>query len=71
MRASDRARKITTSQSIMGVVEREHNDATVASSAVLTDTLPQIEQILVSLISPSMRVTLSPLELQDVLVQQL
>lgn len=52
MRASHHTRKITTSQSIMGVVQRVHNDMTVASCTGLMYTLPEIEQILTSLISP-------------------
>lgn len=60
MRAWYRTRKITPSQSIMGVVQRVHNDMTVASSAGLVYTLPEIEQILTSLISPPTRVTFSP-----------
>ena len=36
----------------MGVVQKVHNDMTVASCTVLTYTHPEIEQILMSLISP-------------------
>lgn len=46
----------------MGVVQKLHNDMTVASCTVLTYTLPEIEQILMSLISRLTRVTSSPLQ---------
>lgn len=46
----------------MGVVQRVHNDMAVASCTVLVYTLPEIVQILMSLISPLTRVTFSPLQ---------
>lgn len=51
-----------TSQSIMGVVQRVHNDMTVAPCTERMYTLPEIEQILTSLISPPTPVTFSPLQ---------
>lgn len=44
----------------MGVVQKVHNDMTVASCTVLIYTLPEIEQTLVSVIS--LVITFSPLQ---------
>jgi len=44
----------------MGVVQKVHNNVTVASCTALMYTLPEIEQILMSLISPLARVSFSP-----------
>lgn len=46
----------------MGLVHKVHNDRTVASCKGLIYTLPEIEQILTSLISPVARVTFSTLQ---------
>lgn len=53
---------VEESRGIMGVVQKVHNEMTVAGCTVLTHTLPEIEQILMSLFSPLTGVTFSPLQ---------